>query len=153
MLRLFAVALTLSLLTSTHIRYDSIILVYAFLIGVHLLRLKTLRAESLTLTAGCVLVAFIAIAKINILLVSITLATHLRWFIPIYSYGITAAYLAAFRISWLYRRGARSSCSGCRAERSREYRQTSRRQSPGDATVDTYPSACTRFRPKVLNER
>jgi hypothetical protein len=103
MLRLFAVALTLSLLVSTHIRYDTIILIYAFLIGIHLLRLKALKAEALTLTASCVSVGFIAIAKINILLMSITLATHLRWFIPIYSYGTTVAFLAAFRICWLYR--------------------------------------------------
>lgn len=108
MLRLFAVAITLSLLVASHIRYDSILLIYAFLIGVHLLKFKATRSASLLLTTFCVLVAFIAVAKINSLLIWITLATHVRWFIPIYAYGTTAAFLAAFRIAWLYRRNPNS---------------------------------------------
>jgi len=103
LLRLFTVGITLSLLVASHIRYDSVILVYAFLIGVHLLKFKALRVQSLILTISCALVAFIAFGKITVLLISITATTHVRWFIPIYAYGATAAFLAAFRIAWLYR--------------------------------------------------
>ncbi len=101
-LRLYAVVICLSLLCIYHLRYDSVMLLYPFFIGVAL-TVRRFDAAMAAVAACCFALSFLMINAVSdwIFLHLVVPGDHV-WLVPFRSYGITVVFLIAFWGTWRY---------------------------------------------------
>ncbi len=118
LLEFFAVGVALTPLIFTHLKYDAVVLIFPFFIGLRSLSTRRTKGRTaiVVLLASCFLVAFVAFSKIEAISERLVLATNFRGFIPIYSYGCTLAFLAADVSAWHYKNNTQTDVTGAEAD-------------------------------------
>ena len=102
-LRFFAVAVCLGMLCVSHLKYDILMLVYPFFIALRQIRGRP-RPEVWVLLAASFIPAYAIMGGVVMAwwLNHLVLPAGRIWLVPLYSYLVTLAFLAAFASAWRY---------------------------------------------------